>query len=209
VQQSFDAQETINSLKQLRFDGFANKAQMDPTKKALGNAQVGIARELESLIERNLEKAGRPDLLKNFRESRQLLAKVHTVDKALNKASGSIDASVLRRELERGKPLSGELRTIAEFAQRFPKASQSVEKMGSLPQTSPLDWAAGAALTTGAGPMGLLGVAARPAARFAALSQPVQNSLLQSNDQILRDLLSSPDLQAAVGRAAPGLLSAR
>jgi hypothetical protein len=209
VQQSFDAQETINTLKQLRFDGFANKAQMDPTKKALGNAQISIAKEMESLIERNLEKLGQPELLKNFRDSRQLLAKVHTVDKALNKESGNIDASVLKRALEKGKPLSGELKTIAEFASRFPKASQSVERMGSLPQTSPLDWAASGAIAAGtANPMGLLGVAARPLARGAALSSPVQNRLLQSDPELL-ELLSSPDLQAAVGRAAPGLLSGR
>lgn len=207
IQQKFDAQATINTVKQLRFDGFANKIAPDPTKRALGQAQLKAAGELEGLIERNLKASGQDGLLDAFKQARQVLAKTHTVEKALNKASGNVDASVLRRELEKGKPLSGELKSIAEFAQRFPKAAQSVEKMGSLPQTSPLDWAAVGSLAALMGePTAMLGVAARPLARSAALSPMVQDRLIQEAGP---GLLSSPEMQLLLARSAPALLSGR
>jgi hypothetical protein len=214
LQPGFDAQETINSVKQLRFEGFQNKLSLDPTKKALGKVQIGVANELENLIDRNLQAKNLPDLLKDYREARQTLAKVHTVEKALNKASGTVDAAVLAKELSKGKPLSGELRTIAEFAQTFPKAAQTPERMGSLPQWSPLDLF-GSSVLGGMGSLAtgnIAGAAAglglpltRIGARKAALSPFIQDSLLRRSGN---GLLSDPEFQALLYRATPSLMAA-
>lgn len=202
-QGQLDAQQTIESIKRLRFEGSANKSAQDPTKRALGSAQMKISAALEDLIDRNLK--GSPELLQNYRAARQTLAKTYDVEKALNQASGNVDAAKLARQLQKGRPLTGELRQVAEFAQQFPKAAQSVERMGSLPQVSPLDFGAMGALSAAtSNPLMMAGIAARPAARGLALSPLIQNRLVQSNrTNTMAELLSSPEGQRLLYGSAP------
>ena len=74
--------------------------------------------------------------------------------------------------------MSGELKSIAQFSQAFPKASQATEGMGSLPQLSPLDYFAGVVGGVSTGGLGAGAVLARPALRATALSSPIQNRLI-------------------------------
>jgi hypothetical protein len=100
--------------------------------------------------------------------------------------------------LTKGKPLSGELKEAGRFAQAFPTAAQTTERMGSLPQISPLD--VGGAVITGGGaylsgsgaetPATLAALLARPTLRAAALSKPVQSRLTNQQMQNL-----SPDVR--------------
>lgn len=120
------------------------------------------------------------DLAQNLKDARVLIAKTHSVEGAMNSATGTIDAKKLAQQLQKDKPLSGDLKDIAEFAGRFPKAAQTPEAMGSLPQTSPLDWhAAGAMGMALHNPLALAAVGIRPAARALTLSPMVQNRLIQ------------------------------
>jgi len=200
----FDAQPTIEAIKQFRADAGVNKAAMDPAKRALGKAQNGIASALEDLIDRNLTQAGDTTTLNAYRAARQTLAKTYDIEKALNPATGNIDAAKLARALKKGRPLSGELKTIAEFANAFPKAAQTVERMGSLPGISPLDFGALGAMSAATANPGLMaGVIARPAARATALSGAVQNRLLPSPPGRLEQLLQSPEYQQLMYRSAP------
>jgi len=174
----FGAQPTIEAIKQLRFNGSGNRASLDPAKKALGSVQMKVAGALEDLIERNLEKAGQAELLTGYREARTTLAKTYDIEKALNPTTGNVDAAKLAQILKKGRPLTGELKQAAEFAGAFPKAVQLPERMGSLPQNSPLDWIAAGGISAATGsPLGVLGLGARPLARAAALSRPVQRGL--------------------------------
>lgn len=207
----FDAQSTIEAIKQFRSSASANRISTDPAKKALGKAQSSVAGALEDLIERNLAQAGNPELLTKYQAARQTLAKTYDVEKALNPASGSIDASKLAAQLKKGRPLTGELKQIAEFALQFPKAAQSVEKMGSLPQVSPLDFG-GAAAVSGvtANPLYMASVLARPAARSAVLSGAVQNRLARPQvPNALMNALASPASEQLLYQSAPALGSSR
>jgi hypothetical protein len=173
----------------------------------IARASKSAASELESALEGHLQDIGQPELLKSFKDARQLIAKTYSVEKALNPVSGNVEGLKLAAQLKKGKPLSGDLKSAAEFAARFPKASQAVEGMGSLPQTSPLDWAAGAGISAGtANPLGLLAVGARPVARSAILSPMVQNRLIQGNG-----LLSqvNPELMQLGYQAAPVAIGSR
>lgn len=204
--ENISAEATVEAIKQLRFQAKGNmKNFQDPVKLELGRAQSNASEALESLIERNLANSGNPELLGRFKDARQLIAKTRTIEDALNGASGNVDASKLAQALKRGRPLSGDLLAVAQFASRFPKAAQTVEKMGSLPQTSPLDWAAGGAISAAtANPLALAGVAARPAARALTLSNLVQNRLAQpQSSNRLVELLSSPEGQQLMYRMAP------
>lgn len=204
---SFDAQPTIEAIKQFRSNASGNRISTDPAKKALGKAQSSIANALEDLIDRNLQASGNTGLLDSYRAARQTLAKTYDVEKALNSASGNVDANKLAQIFKKGRPMTGDLRTIAEFAAQFPKAAQTVEKMGSLPQISPLDFGAmGAISAATANPMMMTGILARPAARAAVLSGPVQNRLAaQPGRNALMSLLSNPAVEQSIYRSAPAI----
>ncbi len=190
----FDAQNGIEAIKRLRE---AQRAAMGPSataeQKAYGKAQGKIAGALEDLMERNLTTSGQTDLLTQFRDARQMLAKTYDVEKALNATTGNVDARVLARQLDKGRPMTGDLRTAAEFGQAFPTAAKVPEKMGSLPQFSPLDLFTVPSMSAiGAGAMGPYGIAAgaavpvvRTGARYAALSGPVQRSLVRQPAPLL------------------------
>jgi hypothetical protein len=97
---------------------------------------------------------------------------------------------VLAKELRKGKPLSGELKQVAEFADRYPKSSQTPEAMGSLPGLSAVDWITGSSLgtlgaVTSGGPVGAMLAAmplARPAARKLVTSNYMQNNLVKQQN---------------------------
>jgi hypothetical protein len=173
---SFDASAAIAKIEDLR--NTADKA-FASGDKTLGRAAKDASNLLENTIEKHLETSKATDLLKDFRDARQLIAKSYSVEKALNPASGTVDARQLAAQLKRGKPLSDELKTVALFAGQFPKAAQVTEKMGSLPQISPVDMFAGGLASLLTSPAAMAGVAARPALRAAALSEPIQNRLVQ------------------------------
>lgn len=183
----FNAQSTIEAIKRLRADAATNKIALDPEKKGLGRAQSKVAQALEDLIDRNLQSSGKTELLENYRIARQTLAKAHDIEKILNPASGNIDANKLAAMVKKGKPLTGELKQVADFAAQFPKAAQMPEKMGSLPQSSPLDWATGGLLSAGTGnPAMMASVLARPAVRKYILSDMAQKALVKPKGEGVR-----------------------
>ena len=172
-QPTFDAGAVVEAMKRLRFDGNANRMALDPAKKELGNVQIKAAKALEDLAERNLETMGASGLLQEFRAARQLIAKTHTVEKALNDATGDVSAPALAKMLEKGRPLSGDLKTVAEVAQAFPKATQALKQ--NYNAVSPLDYLSGGIAGTATGnPLGLATIMARPAARATILSPAYQ-----------------------------------
>lgn len=197
--EQFGAQPTIEAIKRLRFEGGANKGAQDPVKVGLGRAQMKIAEALEDLIDRNLQASGSRELLTAYRDARTTLAKVYDVEKALNTSTGNIDAQKVAKLFEKGRPLTGELRTIAEVSKAFPKATQLQERMGSLPGVSPLDFATFGAISGASGSPGFMsGLLMRPAARNLALSPTIQRGLLEPN---------VPATAGLLGQAGDGLLS--
>lgn len=195
----FAAASAVEKIKQLRTaaDDAFRSGNTD-----IGRAAKAGAKALEDAIEEHLRAIGQPQLLASFKDARALIAKTYTVEKALNQSSGNVNAKKLAADLNRGKPITGPLREAADFANQFPKATQTIEGMGSLPQTSPLDWLAGGALNAATGnPLMLAAVGARPAARSLALSPVIQKRLVQAP----RVGFQNPALEQLFYRAAPVL----
>lgn len=168
----FDAASAVAKIKELR--GNADAAYASGNKD-LGKALKSGADALEGAIDSHLVTIGAPaDLLSNFRQARQTIAKTYTVQKALNPQTGEISAPVLARELAKGRPLSGNLKAVAEVSAAFPKATQALKEAPK--SLSPLDFgAAGLGLvSSGGNPLAAAGLLARPAARAALLSGLVQ-----------------------------------
>ena len=185
------------------FNSYARTA--DPDALAKAQAAKSAATQLQKSLEDYATSIGRDDLVPAMVESRKLIAKTWTIEKALNQTTGTVDARKLGAMLDKGKPLSNELKQAAEFANRFPKAAQTVEKMGSLPQSSPLDWAASGAISAAtSNPLMLAGVAARPAARALVLSGPVQNRLAnQGGENAILKLMGDQNARQFLYRSAP------
>lgn len=172
LQDKFDSKAALQYLRELRKQASGNLSGInatDPAKQALGMAQREAASTLEDLIQRHLVATGKEDVANSFQAARRMIAMSHSVENALNETTGNVVAGKLTQQMVKGKPLSGELETVAKFGQAFPKAAKEITE--SMPGASPLDWAT-AAITTAAShsPLGLLAVGARPAVRGALLS---------------------------------------
>jgi len=208
---SFDANSAVSKIIELRKD--ANKAY-GRDDFSMGDTYKKAAGVLEDTIEQHLAKIGDANKLQQFRDARQLIAKTYTVGEALNPATGSINAQKLGSALSNQEPLTGELKDIAKFNLAFPKATQTPERMGSLPQMSPLDIVpasvvGGASYFTGheneAGPLGIASLALRPAFRAAALSKPVQKNLLSNEPNLspdVRKLIKLLTMESAIEKGA-------
>ena len=203
---SFTAESAVDKIRELR--GQADTAYAGGNKE-LGKALKDGATALEDAIDSHLQSApGAETLLEGFRAARQLIAKTYTVEKALNDSTGNVAARKLAAQLARGKPLSGDIKKVASFAQAFPKAADEVAS--SMPGISPLDFygAGGISAITG-NPLSMLAVGARPAARATILSRPFQNAMgapSYSVNAALRGLGSAPgQLGLRVGGMGMGI----
>lgn len=94
---------------------------------------------LEDFIDRNLADLQMPDLLKDFREARTLIAKTHDIEDALTPNWNVSEKGMFRTSQK--KPLTGELETIAEMGGRYPKAVQEISEFGGTPTVNPLELA--------------------------------------------------------------------
>jgi hypothetical protein len=171
-QPQFSADGAVNMLKILRANADQAFAGGDKDK---GAALKGAADALEGMLERHTQAIGNPDLLQQFRDARQLIAKTYSVQKGLNSTTGDVAASALAKQLDKGKPLSDELLTVAQAGQAFPKATQALKEAPKA--ISPLDIAVA---SIKGDPLGLLTLGARPAARSILLSRPMQNAAVQA-----------------------------
>ncbi len=150
---SFDAADAVDKVRQLRRDASSNiGARYNPEQKALGFAQKHIADTLEAQIQRHIQNvvsstpegetpAIDPALMDRFTNARQKLAQINSVQQAFKAAKGEgISATNLARQLDKGTPLTGPMKTVAEAAQRFPRAFQDTSKIRDSGPMSNLDW---------------------------------------------------------------------
>lgn len=202
----FDASSAVQAVRQLRADASKYlKTYDDPEKFALGMASRQIADALDNQLQRHVESIGKAGLANAYRSARVQLAKIHTVQDALNDTTGNIQAPVLAKMLANDAPLSGRLLKIAQVTRAFPKAMQKIEGMPNA-GIEALDPVIG---TVGAGAVGLatqnpyaaaLAVPlalARPAARQFLASNAYQNTLGPSGNQFTNQLLQAGAFGAA------------
>lgn len=126
--QGFDAGDAVDAIRVLRESADDAFRRGD---SALARAQRGIAQAYEQAIDDGLRAVGQPDLLANYRIARKNIAQSFNIEPAIREGGGGVDARVLARQLQKGEPLTGNLRTIAEFANTFDKASQPPWLIGS------------------------------------------------------------------------------
>lgn len=173
----FEADAAVDAIAILRDKASVAGKQGD---KGLATAYRSIANSIEGAVERfAANNSGNAGVVSQFRKARETIAKVYTVSKAINPATGDISATKLAQQFMKDAPLSGEIKKVAEFATAFPKAARSFSE--SFPGVSPLDayGAGGLAAVTGNptpllypfGRMGIRNFLLSPAGQKLALSR--------------------------------------
>lgn len=112
-----EAWKTANHEAKLQWN-FYNRTGNPDAYKAAQAAQLQASSALQSIEK---QAGNNPELVQALKDSRVQIAKVHNVENAVNTGTGSVDASVIGRSLDRGTPLTGDLKTIGQFQQAFPQ----------------------------------------------------------------------------------------
>ncbi len=167
LQPSFDASHAVDKIAELR-DASTMAFRQGDSRLSAGYKQLATA--LEDQIDEGISQ--KPDVdpktVANFRASRVLAAKAHSVLDSFNPERGTLSIQSLAKS---GDPLTGNLKTIADFGNAAPKATQDAAKVGSH-GVSHLD-TLGTMFTSAfgehvAGPWGAAAGAAYPLARWGA-----------------------------------------
>jgi hypothetical protein len=195
-----DADGIVSKIADLRDK--ADAAYADPTTKHLGKVYKGAANALENQLERGLtDKLNKmnpasmqwahffDEKVANFRKAREDIAKSYSVQSAMD--GSDLSAVKLAGQLAKGKPLTGELKTIAETGKYFPNAVRVVSKSNASPVSFGDIRAGGIGASLGAGLTALnpfVGVpviagsmVARPALRHFQASKFGQKHFAQPN----------------------------
>ena len=210
---SFDAGDALKAVQSLRDDA-ADAFRRGNT--GLGKAQKDVARTIEDQIERSLASRGEPaaDLLKGYRDARQLMAKAHTVEEAIIEGGGTVNARKLAQRVQAGKPMSDELKTAGEFANLFPRAAQPPTQVAG-PAVHNLKAGLSALMGGGgafaAGPFGatLAGIpfVVPPLVRARMFSKGAQEALIPSYEASgLVRMLEGPVMQRSLPGVTAGAL---
>lgn len=168
--ENFSAEALVDAVKQLRADANTGFRSSDPDILAFSRAKGKIANQIENLIERNAAKTA-PHLVPELKAARTRIAKSYQIENSLK--GENVDAVALGRLLDKGKPLSGLTRDVAEFGQHFKHSAQI-----NPPQTTnfrPMDVVTGiGGMVASGNTAGLAAAGIRPALRKIILSKPYQ-----------------------------------
>lgn len=132
----FDSADAIQMSQTLR-DAASGSFRKGDT--GLGKAQIAASKAIEDQIERHLVAANNPQasqILAQLRDSRKRMAVSHAIEDAIHEGSGSVDASKLASDLQKGKLLTNELEVAAKFANNFKNVTKSPSQIGTPGATS-------------------------------------------------------------------------
>lgn len=189
-------------LKQARADTTAlykaYYANPNPGVLKAAKESSALAQSLEDDIDMIAKAAGKPELLTQLQAARQYRARIADVEMALNVADGNVSAPVIGRMLDKGRPISGDLKIVGKFAQAFPRVAR--EAAGVPPAgVSGTDAAMSAVLATG-GAAAAGGVEGAATGLLPLLRQPARSRVLSKGYQ--SKLLDMPKPGPSTGTTA-------
>lgn len=167
---TLDAKDAIQMTRQLRAKSAKMIRSDDPDVETRGYAMRAISDAIEQELERQALRVVQPDLLNRWRDARTALAKIHTVESA--RVGSSVSATKLAKLAQRGEPLSGRLKLIADVASEFPNVTRLASKVKDNTPVTVLEGAVSAGGTA---------ITANPAFLTALVPRPVTRAILASN----------------------------
>jgi len=183
----YSSSELLDLIRGYRFKSNLNYKSLDPSKRYAAEQEKAMANSIENLIDTSVSKSS-PSAVKDLRKARADFAKIFSLEKALNETTGNVDASNLARQYAKGVPMTGELKTIAEFGRSHPKyvlpnmAAHSAVNIDNLAGLG----AGGLGLYNNGiigGLKGAMLAAARPSARSIVTSPWFQKSFVRPKDK--------------------------
>lgn len=183
--------EAATALENWKKANFESKMQWNYYQKS-GNPDAykaattsdGAANSALDEVDKIAQASGNPELVSALKQARVDIAKIHTVDKAVNVGTGDADAAFFGKQLNNGKPLSGELKVIGQFQQAFPSYTRESPKVPAAGVSKAEGLASALLAATGAtaahSPWGMLAGAlpfASGPTRSMLLSNPFQKGL--------------------------------
>ncbi|MEJ7932587.1 hypothetical protein WG922_21635 [Ramlibacter sp. AN1015] len=213
AQAAIKPRQLVEELKQARNDAQSwfksYNASANPEHLTKAKAAEALSNQIEDTLEKYAQSLNVGELLPALREARKRIAQTYTVERALNEATGSIDARVFGKLFQKGKPLSGGMEKVGRFGAAFPTVAKLPEQVGS-PDVHNLRAMASLLMGSGglgvAGPVGMLAgampYAAPPLARSIMFSNAAQRGLLAPMQQQGPGLLAN-----SVSRSVPVLIA--
>jgi hypothetical protein len=205
-QLNFKSKGFVEQMKRLKGDAGTNLASPLAKDKNLGEIQRFAVNQMEDLAERNLTDIYKqPDVIKNFKQAREDIAKSYTLQKSLNLATGDVSLAELGQRAKRGKIVPAELQVLSDAAAAYPNSFQNVARIGSAPGPNLTDLAAGTVGAVSTGNAGALGaVFGRPLGRELITSPMFQRNLLPNTQPqapgLLNRVTSNPMTNYGLGQ---------
>ena len=204
-QMRFDGDALVEKIKVLRSDSDVNFRSNDADKLRLAQVQMFAAKQLEDLAERNLANFNQPDVMKNFKQARQDIAKSYTIEKSLNAATGDVSGAKLGQRAAQGKILPPELQALADAAATYKQSFRDPAAIGSVPMISPLDLGTAAIASAASGtPLVMASALTRPAVRAGITSNMYQRNMLPNTQVqtpgLLNRITSDPMTNYGLGQ---------
>lgn len=166
------AKEDANAaFKALKNPNLPDRTETRNLYNQLTRKVKSLEQELDTVAKANKQS----DLLDDLRDARQRLAKVYTVENALNPETGTVDIKSISKQ---EAPISGELALAQRFAKAFPEVTKPVAT-----QPNPLSIYDILAISAGSGGetanKALIGLPfLRASGRAAVISQPFQRGIV-------------------------------
>lgn len=187
---SLTGEQALKNIQELRFNSNKNYRSDDPAVVNEARAQRAVADALEGVIER--QGNGPPSVMKDYRDARQQIARLNTIQDAINPGTGNVN---IQKIANSGAPLTGDMAAAAQFARAFPRDVRPDMSTGPLlSQMGQYGAVAGGAF--GSPARGALMTAMLAAKRKLgvpmALGQGSQNALLGRDTPVNPMLLSQP-----------------
>lgn len=113
--------------------------QLEQARRRVEAANADTKKWEDQLAEAQNNNAYYQGLPDKFRQARQLFAKIFDLQSVTNKTTGDVNPRGLAKLLEHGKPLTGNLKLIADLANTFSKAFQNPKMIGGVESMSVLD----------------------------------------------------------------------
>ena len=201
--QGFDTGDAVDAIKTLREDASSLFASTSAADKAKARATKSIADAFERAIDDALTASGQNDLLAAYRAARKNIAMSGSVEKAIREGSGTLDARKLASQLQNKKaPLTGDLLTVAKFANTFDKAAQPPHLIGSPDVGALRNWMSMLSAGGGGAIGSVLGPAGGAAGAIAGSALPyVVPPLARArmfSDSFQRGLLKTPSASSGL-----------
>lgn len=143
----------VDAISQLRNDARAGINSEDNSIRANAKVSLGIADELESMIDRNLTQVGKSDLVTELQDARRHIAKSHQIEEVLM-PDGKVDLRKLYNKSV-GTGSTGAIKEMADYAGAFGRGVQrdptppNILSAGTIGKGLTLDSLSGAPINLG------------------------------------------------------------